>query len=45
MNPWLLAPVLHLAAIFWWGFVAVGVLFAAALIGINLRAMKKEPPA
>jgi len=33
-----------LAEIVWWGFVAVGALFAAALISINLRAMKKEPP-
>ena len=39
------AAYLDLAAIIWWGFVAVAGLFAAGLIIINLRAMKKEPPA
>ncbi|HWI63339.1 MAG TPA: hypothetical protein VNT75_15990 [Symbiobacteriaceae bacterium] len=44
MNPWWWASLLDLAGILWWGFVAVGSLFAAALISLNLRALKKEPP-
>jgi hypothetical protein len=40
-----MAAFLDLAAIIWWGFVAIAGLFAAGLIIINLRAMKKEPPA
>jgi len=44
VNPWWMLSFLDLAAILWWGFVAVAGLFAAALIGINIRAMKKEPP-
>lgn len=44
MNPWWWAPYLDLATLLWWGFVAVGALLAAAVIGINISAMKKEPP-